>query len=88
MKVFISLRLIPRLAKNFTSSTVFALRTIKAINAHPNTSPAKRIAQRKPNIIQSDFFLTCFLSFTLTSSFTFSQILSPFCHGAVLVKSL
>jgi len=60
IKVFISLRLIHKLAKNFTSSIVFALRTINAINDAPSINPTNTRAHRKPKIIEGEAFLDVF----------------------------
>ena len=55
-KELISLRLMPRLAKNFTSSIVFAFSTTKVIKVPPSTKQTKRIAARNQNITEGEVF--------------------------------
>ena len=71
IKVFISLRLIQRFAKKRTSSTVFAFKTMKAINAPPRMSPTNKMAQRNPSITESEVLFACFFVSSEVSSFVF-----------------
>ena len=88
INVFISLRFIHKLAKNFTSSIVFALSTINAIKAPQSTRLINNIAPKKPNIIHRDVFFISFFFFILVSSTVLNHIFSPFSHGAVFAESL
>lgn len=80
----ISFKLIQSDEKNFTSSTVLALLTIKPINEPPIIRITTRLIARKLIIAQREAFLFFLLIGTFSFFFSLISIFSQNAEGAVL----
>ena len=85
MKAFISLRFIHNQAKNLTSSTVFAFKTMNHKKLHPTISHISNIILINHNICHFDNFLVSFFSTNLSINLVFKNNFSQKLLGTVFV---